>query len=69
MLEEAQCMRADGFLSLIPKSRIFQNWKICLVICLAASLGLPSPELIWQQKLIRTDKRLLVDFIPALECE
>ncbi|XP_040334799.1 endothelial lipase isoform X2 [Herpailurus yagouaroundi] len=62
-------MIADGFLPLIPKSRISQNWKICLVICLAARLGLTGPELLWQQKPIRTDTRLSIDLISALEHE
>ncbi|XP_019670813.3 endothelial lipase isoform X2 [Felis catus] len=62
-------MIADGFLPLIPKSRISQNWKICLVICLAARLGLTGPELMWQQKLIRTDTRLSIDLTSALEHE
>lgn len=67
MLGEARHVIADGFLSLIPKSRIFQNWNICLVIRLAARLGLTSPEFIWQQKLTGTGMKLPIIFIFALE--
>ncbi|XP_026924743.2 endothelial lipase isoform X2 [Acinonyx jubatus] len=36
---------------------------------LQARLGLTGPELLWQQKLIRTDTRLSIDLISALEHE